>query len=167
MRNFAVLAALVGLAGTAHAENFSLTGSYEGLYACDSTTAGVPTTWARPMEAGIVQDGDKFTIDLRYTDRQERGHEYSLYAGQLALSPSGELLSGYFGACGGTFPSRELARIFPSATGSTPFSMSITSVWASDQVPNIPGLTVQTCKWSLTRKSTAKPNVRPCKRAAE
>ena len=81
--------------------------------------------------------------------------------------PDGKLLSGYFGACGGTFPSKELARIFPSATTTSPFAMSITSVWASDKVPNIPGLTVQTCKWSLTRKSTETPVVRPCERPAD
>ncbi len=167
MRKLAALGMLVVLTSVAQAENFSLTGSYEGLYACDSTTAGVPSTWARPLSAKIVQEGDKFTIDLEYTDLRERGNEYSLYAGQLALSPSGKLLSGYFGACGGTFPSREIARIFPSATAASPFAMSITSVWVSDKVPNIPGLTVQTCKWSLTRKSTEKPVVRPCERPAD
>jgi hypothetical protein len=158
---------LVAMTIAAQADDFSLTGSYEGLYACDSTTGGVPSTWARPMEAGVIQDGDKFTIDLRYTDRKELGGEYSLYAGQLALSPSGEILSGYFGACSGTFPSKELARIFPAATASVPFSMSITSIWASDSVPNTPGLTVQTCKWSLTRKSTQTPVVRPCVQKAD
>ena len=158
MRILVALAILVGLTGTANAEEFSLTGRYEGLYACDSTTGGVPSTWARPMAAAIVQDGDKFTIDLKYTDRKELGNEYSLYAGQVALSPSGEILSGYFGACGGTFPSKEIARIFPSATAASPFAMSITSVWASDQVPNIPGLTVQ---------STEMPTVRPCEREAD
>ena len=167
MRKLVALGLLVALATAAQAEDFSLTGSYEGLYACDSTTAGVPSSWARPMEAAIVQDGDKLNIDLRYVDHQELGKEYSLYVGQLALSPSGEILSGYFGACGGTFPSRELARIFPAATGSTPFSMAITSVWVSDTGPNIPGLIVQTCTWSLTRKSTETPTVRPCETAAD
>lgn len=167
MRKLAALGLLVALTSTAQAEDFSLTGTYEGLYACDSTTAGVPSSWARPMEAAIVQNGDKFNIDLRYVDKQELGKEYSLYAGQLALSPSGEVLSGYFGACGGTFPSRELARIFPAATASTSFSMAITSVWASDTVPNIPGLIVQSCTWSLTRTSSDTPTVRPCERAAD
>ena len=166
MRRLAALGLLIALTSAAQAEDFLLTGSYQGLYACDSTTAGVPSSWARPMEAAIVQDGDRFNIDLRYVDHRELGKEYSLYAGQLALSPSGGILSGYFGACGGTFPSRELARIFPAATASTPFSMAITSVWISDRVPNIPGLIVQSCTWSLTRTSTDTPTVRPCERAA-
>ena len=114
-----------------------------------------------------MQKGDKFTIDLTYTDKQELGSEYSLYAGELAISPSGAILSGYFRACGGTFPAQEIARIFPAATGAAPFSMSITSVWVSDSVPNLPGLTTQTCKWSLTRKSTETPVVRPCEKASE
>ena len=167
MRRLAALGLLIALTSAAQAEDFSLTGSYQGLYACDSTTAGVPSSWARPMEAAIVQDGDRFNIDLRYVDHRELGKEYSLYAGRLALSPSGEILSGYFGACGGTFPSRELARIFPAATASTSFSMAITSVWISDRVPNIPGLIVQSCTWSLTRTSTDTPTVRPCERTAD
>ena len=150
-----------------HAEGFSLTGQYEGRYACDSTTAGVPSSWSDPMSAGIVQGGDKISIDLRYTDTQELGAEYSLYSGSIALTPDGTLVSGYFEACGGTFPSKELARFFPASTTSAPFSLSVTSVWASDQVPNIPGLTVQTCIWSLTRVSTETPKIRACDAATQ
>lgn len=167
MRKLLTVVAYIALTNIVDAGDFTLTGSYQGLYACDSTTAGVPSTWARPMEAGIIQDGDKIRIDLRYTDRRELGAEYSLYAGELTVSASGDILSGYFSACGGTFPSQELARIFPAATSAVPFSMSITSVWASNSVPNIPGLTVQTCKWSLTRKSTGTPSVRPCDATAD
>jgi hypothetical protein len=155
---------LAGNFTPAYAENFSLTGQYEGMYACDSTTGGVPSSWADPMRAGIVQDGDKISIDLLYTDKQELGAEYSLYTGSIALAPDGKLVSGYFESCGGTFPSKELARLFPTATD-TPFSFSVTSVWASDQVPNLPGLTVQTCTWSLKRVSSETPNVRPCETA--
>ncbi|MFY2822871.1 hypothetical protein [Ruegeria sp. MALMAid1280] len=157
----AITLALAGGLAPAHAESFSLTGQYEGMYACDSTTGGVPSSWADPMRAGIVQDGDRMSIDLLYTDKQELGAEYSLYTGSVALAPDGKLVSGYFESCGGTFPSKELARLFPAATD-TPFSFSITSVWASDQVPNLPGLTVQTCTWSLRRVSTDTPEVRPC-----
>lgn len=158
-----VLFLLVGQsASPAYSESFSLTGQYEGRYACDSTTAGVPSSWSDPMQAGIIQDGERIFIDLRYTDKQELGAEYSLYAGSIATSADGTLISGYFEACGGTFPSKELARLFPASTANTPFSLSVTSVWASDEVPNIPGLTVQTCIWSLQRVSTERPNIRSC-----
>lgn len=153
---------IVSGAGSVWAEEFALTGQYEGLYACDSTTAGAPSTWSRPMSAGIVEADGKIAIDLRYTDKQELGAEYSLYEGQIAVSEAHGLLSGYFEACGGSFPSKELARIFPSVIGVDDLSFSVTSVWASDQVPNIPGLTVQTCKWSLTRTSTDAPKIRRC-----
>ncbi|MES0826629.1 hypothetical protein [Ruegeria sp. SCP11] len=153
-----------GHCAAAYAEGFSLTGQYEGIYACDSTTGGVPSSWSDPMTAGIVQDGDRISIDLLYTDKQELGAEYSLYTGSIALDPTGTLVSGYFEACGGTFPSKELARIFPAATDSS-FSFAVTSVWSSDQVPNLPGLTVQSCTWSLKRVSTETPKVRPCETA--
>ncbi|MEM8956325.1 MAG: hypothetical protein AAGC86_00785 [Pseudomonadota bacterium] len=161
-RGLVFAACIAALPAVGYSDGFSLTGQYEGLYACDSTTAGVPSTWSRPLTAGIVQDGDSFTIDLRYTDKQELGAEYSLYSGQIAQSDENKLVSGYFEACGGSFPSKELARIFPTAVQSDPFALSVTSVWVSDQVPNIPGLTVQICKWSLTRVSTDTPTNRPC-----
>jgi len=153
---------LTATAGTASAEDFSMTGQYQGMYACDSTTAGVPGSWARPMTAGIVQDGTAIRIDLSYDDEAEEGHEYSLYAGEIAASPDGSIVVGYFGACGGTFPSLELVRIFPAATATTPFQFAANGVWVSSTVPNIPGLTVQSCTWSLTRTSTETPTVRPC-----
>ena len=161
----ATLATLATGPGAASAEDFSMTGHYRGLYACDSTTAGVPGSWARPMTAAILQDGTSIRIDLTYDDQVEGGQEYSLYAGEIALSPDGSIVAGYFGACGGTFPSLELVRIFPTATAasaSRPFQFAANSVWVSSTVPNIPGLTVQTCTWSLTRASTETPTVRPC-----
>ncbi|MEM7176431.1 MAG: hypothetical protein AAF503_01895 [Pseudomonadota bacterium] len=163
MDKFALSVCLIALVVPARAE-FVLTGTYEGMYACDSTTNGVPSTWARPMSARIKQSGDRFQMDLAYTDKQEQaqGAESSLYEGQLALSADGSLMHGFFEACGGSFPSKEIARIFPSATGSTPFSMSITSVWVSDQVPGLPGLTTQVCMWSLTRTSTDVAQIRSC-----
>ena len=93
-------AIFVAIPCAAYAEGFSLTGQYEGRYACDSTTGGVPSSWSDPMSAGIVQDGDRISIDLRYTDKQELGAEYSLYTGSVVLNPEGTLVSGYFEACG-------------------------------------------------------------------
>ncbi|WP_372572465.1 hypothetical protein [Ruegeria jejuensis] len=161
----ATAALLAALAATSPglAEEFSLTGSYSGLYACDSTTAGVPSSWARPMIAGIVQEGANFTMQVTYSDKLESPDaEYSLYSGKVSLSQDNNLLSGYFEACGGSFPSKELGRFFPSATDMSDFSVTIDSVWASDQVPNLPGLTVQTCRWSLTRSSGTAPDIRQC-----
>lgn len=162
LSKIAAMIVFANLPGTSLAQDFTLTGKYEGVYACDNTTEGVPSTWSRPMSAGIVQKGDSFSIDLDYTDKQELGAEYSLYTGQYSISPDDTLVSGYFEACGGSFPSKELARFFPSAIMATPFSLSITSVWVSDQVPNMTGLTVQVCKWSLTRVSTETPTIRSC-----
>ncbi|MEM7171838.1 MAG: hypothetical protein AAF530_16830 [Pseudomonadota bacterium] len=143
-------------------ESLSLSGSYEGNYACDSTTAGVPSGWGRTFSFTLVQKGDTFTMDLRYYDGKELGKEYSLYAGKVTQSTDGALLSGYFESCGGTFPSKELARFFPFAPRSEPLQFSANSIWVSDKVPNLPGLTVQTCRWFAQRVSSETPTVRPC-----
>ena len=141
---------------------FSMTGRYEGIYACDSTTAGVPASWGRPIAAGIVQSGNTIRIDLTYTDKVEGGLEYSLYKGEVSLSPDGSLVAGYFQSCGATFPALELVRIFPASTQGDVFNFAADGVWTSSQTPNIPGLIVQSCKWSVRRVSTEMPTVRPC-----
>jgi len=156
------VATVIAVPGDALADPFSMTGQYDGLYACDSTTDGVPGTWSRPMSAAIVQDGTSIRIDMLYDDAHEGGGEYSLYEGEIAPSPDGSIVTGYVGACGGTFPSLELVRLFPAATATTPFQFAANSIWASSTVPNTPGLTVQSCTWSLTRSSTDTPTVRPC-----
>lgn len=150
-------------AQTANADDiFLMTGSYEGVYACDSTTAGVPSGWGRPMSLAIVQSGDAIRIDLKYEDKNELGAEYSLYTGKVSMTPDGSTINGYFEACGATFPSKELVRIFPASVTATPFQFSAQGVWVSDQVPNMPGLTVQSCTWYLKRISTVLPPVREC-----
>lgn len=143
-------------------DSFSMTGSYEGVYACDSTTAGVPSGWGRPMSLALVQSGDAIRIDLKYVDKHELGAEYSLYAGKVSMAPDGATINGYFEACGATFPAKEIVRIFPASVEQKPFQFSAQGVWASDQVPNMPGLTVQSCTWYLKRVSTDAPAVRDC-----
>lgn len=153
---------LVGLPAVAETP-FSMTGQYTGLYACDSTTAGVPASWGRPMTAGIIQTGDSIRIDLIYDDKVESAKpEYSLYRGEVSLSPDGSIVVGYFESCGASFPAKELVRIFPAATEVDDFQFAADGVWTSSQTPNIPGLIVQSCKWSLRRVSTETPTVRPC-----
>lgn len=147
---------------TAVAADFSLTGRYEGTIACDSTTAGVPWSWGRPVEVDVVQDGDALQIDFRYVDKHEYGAEYALYRGMATQNADGTVASGYFRACGGTFPAEELVRMFPAGTAGDQFSFAADSIWVSSAVPNLPGLTVQSCRWSLRRTSTATPSVREC-----
>ena len=146
------------------AAQFSVTGTYEGLCACDSVTAGVPSTWARPISVTVRQDGSNVRAELRYTDKNELGREYSLYRGKVAESPSQSFVTGYLSSCGGTFPAQELVRLFPAATDAETFAFSADGIWVSSKVPNMPGLTVQSCKWSLRRTSTKPTPIRPCNR---
>ena len=146
---------------------FNLTGTYLGYVVCDSTVDGMSSTWGRPIAVSIAEinqnlqyqqtQARSFIAEFNYTDVQELGSEYTVYNGQYAFSPSGEIVNGYFDACGGTFPAKELGRIFPSTTTLDPFSMTVSSVWVSDDVPNLPGLYTQECKWSLTRNETEIP----------
>lgn len=141
---------------------FSLSGRYEGVVACDSTTAGNASTWGWRIEVLIVQDDTDLRVEYKYIDKAELGAEYTLYNGKAAMSSDGKVVSAYFNACDASFPALELVRMFPSSTASDPFSFTADSVWISDQVPNLPGLTVQSCRWSLRRVSSKPPRVRSC-----
>ena len=149
------------------AAQVSGTGTYEGLYACDSVTAGVPSTWARPVSVAVRQDGTKISAELRYTDDTELGREFSVYRGEVAHSPNQNFVTGYLSSCGGTFPAQELVRLFPAATNADSFAFSADGIWVSSEVPNIPGLTVQSCKWSLRRTSETPTPIRPCQTPAD
>ena len=147
---------------TSPAAAFSLTGTYKGVVACDSTTAGEASTWGWNIELLILQDGTDLRVDYKYVDTAELGNEYTLYSGKAATSADGSVVSAYFKSCDASFPADELVRIAPTSTKVKDFGFAADSIWASDQVPNLPGLTVQSCRWSLTRESTDAPTVRAC-----
>ena len=146
----------------APASAFSLSGQYEGVVACDSTTAGTPGSWGRNIRVAIVHEKAELRVEYKYTDKAELGREYTLYNGKAAVSPDSTIVSAYFYACDASFPALELVQMFPSSTASDPFVFAADSIWVSDQVPNLPGLTVQSCRWSLQRVSTETPEVRSC-----
>ena len=152
----------IALARASAAADFSLTGTYEGSYVCDSVTAGVPSTWARPISVGVAQEGTGLRADLGYTDAKELGREFSVYRGEVAEAPNRSFVTGYLSSCGGTFRAQELVRLFPAATNAKDFEFAADGIWVSSDVPNIPGLTVQSCKWSVRRVSTEPPTIRPC-----
>ena len=143
---------------------FNLTGTYQGYYVCDSTLDGIPSTWNEVINVSISEIEDPFLpsnrkaffAELNYIAEEELGDQYTLYRGEYATSPSGDILSGYLNSCGATYPALELGRIFPSSTAD-PFGMTITSIWTSSEVPNLPGLFSQECKWSITRVDNNTP----------
>lgn len=141
---------------------FSLSGRYEGAVACDSTTEGRAWSWGREIALSIVDEGGQLRVEYVYTDKAELGVEFTRYAGQAVTSPDGAVVSGYFRVCDATFPAYELVRLFPTSTANEPFSFAADSIWVSDQVPNLPGLTVQSCKWAMKRVSSETPTVRAC-----
>lgn len=145
---------------SAHA--FELTGLYEGTTSCDSTTDGDAWSWGSAVRVAIQQDGQDLEIDYQYIDTSEYGKEYALYLGKMAISGDGAIVSGFFAACGGTFPAQELVRMFPTPTKDAPFSFAADSIWVSQAVPNRPGLTVQSCRWALRRVSLDKGPIRAC-----
>ncbi|MEO1092026.1 MAG: hypothetical protein AAFX81_15465 [Pseudomonadota bacterium] len=155
-------ALLVATLVTTPAGAFSLSGRYEGFVACDSTTAGDAQSWGRTIEVLIFQSESELSVEYRYTDEAELGPEYTLYGGETTTSADGAVVSAYFNACDASFPALELVRMFPSSTTSDPFSFTADSIWVSDEVPNLPGLTVQSCRWSMRRVSSEAPTVRTC-----
>ncbi|MES0880518.1 hypothetical protein [Roseibium sp. SCP14] len=159
---FSQTAFLLAIVAATPAAGFSLTGTYKGVVACDSTTAGEASTWGWNIELLIVQDGSDLRVDYKYVDTAEFGAEFTLYSGKAATSADGSVVSAYFKACDASFPADELVRIAPTSTKDKQFGFAADSIWASDQVPNLPGLTVQSCRWSLSRTSTEAPTVKAC-----
>ena len=149
----------------AHAESFSLTGQYEGMYACDSTTGGVPSSWSDPMtRRNSSGRGSHFHRPALHRQTRAWGGVFALYRVGCSGTQwhAGQRV---FRSLRRHLPIKGTGPHISRCHGYTPFSFSVTSVWASDQVPNLPGLTVQTCTWSLKRVSTETPKVRPCETA--
>lgn len=79
---------LVALIATPAAA-FSLSGRYEGMVACDSTTAGNASTLGWRIELLIAQNGTDLRVEYKYIDKAELGAEYTLYSGKAVMSPDG------------------------------------------------------------------------------
>ena len=146
------------------ADAFSLTGTYEGFFVCDNVADGVSGGFGRPMTMDIVQTGDR--IHMRNTVAVETSGPPSQtsFRGRLvAAAPGDGVVAGYAEACSATFSHKEMVRIFPVSPARQPFSFAAETVFVSETVPGMSGLIVESCKWSLTRVSTEKPQFEACK----
>ncbi len=146
----------------ATAADFTLTGTYEGFFVCDDVTGGQGGAFGRAMTMEVVQSGDR--IDMRNTVAVDASgpESHSLYRGLVAADADGSV-SGYVEACGGTFPHKELVRIFPASPSRAPFSFAADTVFVSEAVPGVGDkLVVESCKWALTRVSTETPRFEAC-----
>ena len=146
----------------AAAADFSLTGTYQGFFTCDDVADGAGGAFGRAMTMEVVQSGDR--IEMRDTVAVDpSGPElHTLYRGRVAADGGGAV-SGYAEACGGTFPHKELARIFPASPSREPFGFAADTVFVSEAVPGVGAkLVVESCKWALTRVSTETPRFEPC-----
>jgi hypothetical protein len=142
-------------------DRFSITGTYEGVVACDDIIDGLSEGFFSPAVVKIVQHGDE--IDLMHTYENIEGPVSRLYRGSVRTDPGGDTISGFFEACGGSYPARELARIFPASTSDDGFSFSADSVFQSTAVPGVVGqLVVDSCKYALERTSTTRPDIDTC-----
>ena len=146
----------------ASSADFILTGTYEGFFVCDDVTDGEGGAFGRAMTMEVVQNGD--VIAMRNTVAVDASGPASntLYRGHVAVGDGGSV-SGYAEACGGTFPHKELVRIYPASPSRTPFSFAADTVFVSDAVPGVgEKLVTESCKWALTRASTETPKFETC-----
>ncbi len=140
---------------------FSMTGSYEGVFACDDITDGVSSGYAAPATVEIIQTDER--IDLKTTYNDTNGPESLLYRGAVQTNRRHDTLSGFFESCGGTYATRELARIFPTSIQHDGFAFSADSIFQSTAAPGLEGqLVVESCKYVLTRTSTEAPHFDGC-----
>jgi hypothetical protein len=154
--------ALSGTVLTASAADFSLTGTYEGFFVCDDVTDGQGGAFGRAMTMEVVQSGDHVAMRNTVAVDPSGPESHTLYRGRVAAGAGGSI-AGYVEACGGTFPHKELVRIFPALPSRQPFSFAADTVFVSDAVPGVGGkLVAESCKWALTRVSTETPEFEAC-----
>lgn len=151
------------LASSAKAdERFSMTGTYEGGFACDDVTGGSPGSYFSPAVLEIVQSGSH-RIDLALTYDDLEGPETTLYRGEIAFDPAGDTVSGFFESCGGTFESSELTRIFPAAADDAAFAFAGDTIFVSTDSPGLEGqLITEACKYAFTRVDHDRPDIDTC-----
>ena len=156
----AIFAALAAL--PASAADVSLTGRYQGFFACDDVADGAGGAFGRAMEMEVVQSGDLIAMRNTVAVDASGPPSHTLYRGRVAADAGGAI-SGYAEACGGTFPHEELVRIFPASPSREPFSFAADTVFVSEAVPGMGDkLVVESCKWVLTRVSTEVPQFEAC-----
>lgn len=159
---FALLTAMataVSLSASAD-QRFSMTGTYEGVLACDDIRDGVPSGFSTPAVFKIVQEGSsRIALELNYGEEDDLG--VCLYEGEISLDPGGDAVNGYYEACGGTFESRELARIFPAEAVEESFTFAADSIFQSTESEE-GVLVVQGCKFVFTRVDRSRPQVQRC-----
>jgi len=147
----------------ATAADFSLTGTYDGFFVCDHIAGGAGGGFGRAMTMEIVQTGDR--IALRNTVKVDPAapESHTLYRGRVVAGAGGSI-SGYAEVCGGSFPHKELVRIFPASPSRDPFSFAADTVFVSEAVPGAGDkLVVESCKWALARVSTEVPEFDACR----
>jgi hypothetical protein len=163
LRNLAIDAALLASAvAPALADDFTLTGTYQGFVVCDDVTGGEGGAFGRAMTMDVVQTGDAIAMRNTVAVDPAGPASHTLYRGRVAQDAAGAV-SGYAEACGGTFPHKELVRIAPASPSRAPFNFAADTIFVSDAVPGVGGkLVAETCKWALTRVSTETPEVEVC-----
>jgi|GEM_PF-2237201 len=144
-------------------ELFSWTGRYEGYFVCDHVEDGVASTFGRPFELHIVQDGNVINIGTGTAEQAASGEGTSLYHGLVMDSPSGGFTSGFIESCKSRYPYKELIRIFPATTREEDFAFSANTVFVTDSLPGSEGkLVVESCQWSARRVSVEEPEIQFC-----
>lgn len=144
-------------------EAFSWTGTYEGLFACDDVTNGRASSFGRDMKVEIVQEGEKLTVHTGAVVDDATGTSTSIYTGTVRDSAKGDVSSGYLEVCRSSFPYKELLRIFPATTDRDNFGFAADTIFISESLPGAEGdLVVESCKWSLKRISTDRPDIESC-----
>jgi len=154
--------ALVLIAATAQAAAFDWTGTYEGFVVCDDVAAGNGGHFGQPMTMKIVQSGDRIAAHNTVHVDSAGNASHTLFRGKVMADAAGDTVSGFVEVCDGTFAHKELVRIFPASTKQSPFGFAADTVFVSEVVPGEAGkLVVESCKWSLQRVSTQKPDFQP------
>ncbi len=154
--------ALIALASAAAADTPNLTGTYNGIVACDRTQEGRPGVFRLELDIRVLQkDRELYIATWAAEDESQIRKKASLYKGSAVVADG--RVSGYASVCQPDFEYKELVRIYPAMPKEGALSFSADTVFVTENLPNREGeLIVESCRWVMTRTSDETPEMRTC-----
>ncbi|MEM1112291.1 MAG: hypothetical protein AAGI11_10320 [Pseudomonadota bacterium] len=161
-RRFFLILIGYSLASTAGADAPDMTGTYQGVVACDRIIEGKPGTFHKQWSLRVLHRGDRLDVATWTAEEEKTGkRKASLYTGKTRVSEG--RVSGYLATCRPAIEASELVRLLPARLENGALSFSADTIFVTEDLPGSPGdLIVENCRWVMDRVSTDTPVMETC-----